>query len=101
MPESVTDNPAKMRYEIHEDGEVAGYITYAREGNTIIFLHTDTDGRFRGRGVAGRLVSATLDDARRRGLGVLPYCPFMRDWIASHPEYADLVPDQQRAEFGL
>ncbi len=32
MPESVTDNPAKMRYEIYEDGEVAGYITYAQEG---------------------------------------------------------------------
>jgi uncharacterized protein len=101
MPESVTDNPAKMRYEIHEDGEVAGYTTYAREGNTIIFLHTETDGRFQGQGVAGRLVSATLDDARKRGLGVLPHCPFIRGWIASHPGYADLVPDQQRAEFGL
>ena len=101
MPESVTDNPARMRYEIHEGGEVAGYITYVREGNTIIFLHTETDGRFRGQGVAARLVSATLDDARKRGLGVLPHCPFMRDWIASHHEYADLVPDQQRAEFGL
>lgn len=101
MPESVTDNPAKMRYEIYEDGEVAGYITYAREGNTIIFLHTEMDGRFRGQGVAGRLASATLDDARKRGLGVLPHCPFLRDWIARHPGYADLVPDQQRAEFGL
>ena len=101
MPESVTDNPAKMRYEIHEDGEVAAYVTYARAGNTIIFLHTQTDGRFRGQGVAGRLVRTTLDDARERGLGVLPHCPFTRDWIASHPEYADLVPDPQRGEFGL
>jgi|SRR5271166_6483505 len=101
MPESVTDNPAQMRYEIHEDGEVAGYVTYAREGNTIMFLHTEADPRFRGQGVGARLVSATLDDARKRGLGVLPYCPFMRDWIAGHPGYADLVPEQQRAEFGL
>jgi uncharacterized protein len=101
MAESVTGNPAKMRYEIHEDGEVAAHISYAREGKTIIFLHTETDPRFRGQGVAGRLVSASLDDARKRGLEVLPCCPYMRDWIAAHPEYADLVPSQQRAQFGL
>ncbi|MGA2825930.1 MAG: GNAT family N-acetyltransferase [Streptosporangiaceae bacterium] len=101
MAESVIDNPGKMRYEIHEDGEVAGYVTYGREGKTIIFLHTETDPRFRGEGLGGRLVQASLDDARKRGLGVLPYCPFVRDWIAGHPEYADLVPAAQRAEFGL
>lgn len=99
--ESVTDNPGKMRYEIHEDGEVAGFITYGRERNTIVFLHTETDPRFRGGGLGGRLVQATLDDARERGLDVLPYCPFMRDWIAAHPGYADLVPGPQRAQFGL
>ena len=101
MAENVTDAPGKMRYEIHEDGEVAGYITYSREGKTIIFLHTETDPRYRGEGLGGRLVQASLDDARKRGLGVLPYCPFVRDWIAGHPEYADLVAAAQRAGFGL
>jgi hypothetical protein len=101
MAENVTDDPGKMRYEIHEDGEVAGYITYSREGKTIIFLHTETDPRYRGEGLGGRLVQASLDDARKRGLGVLPYCPFVRDWIAGHPEYADLVAAAQRAGFGL
>lgn len=100
-PGNVTDNPAKMRYEIHEDGEVAGFITYAREGKVIIFLHTETDPRFRGDGLAGRLVRSSLDDARKRGLDVLPFCPFLRDWIAGHREYADLVPAPRRAEFGL
>jgi predicted GNAT family acetyltransferase len=101
MAESVTDNPGTMRYEIHEDDVVAGYITYGREGKTIIFLHTETDPRFRGEGLGGRLVQASLDDARKRGLDVLPYCPFMRDWIAGHAEYADLVPAAQHTEFGL
>ncbi len=101
MAEIVTDNPGKMRYEIHEDGEVAGFITYGRQGETIMFLHTETDPRFRGAGLGARLVQASLDDARERGLSVLPYCPFTRDWIAAHPDYADLVPAQQRAQFGL
>jgi predicted GNAT family acetyltransferase len=32
---------------------------------------------------------------------VLPYCPFVNSWIASHPEYADLVPAGRREQFGL
>ena len=53
------------------------------------------------RGLAGRLVAETLDDARRRGLGVLPHCPFVRSYIDTHlAQYLDLVPPDRRAEFG-
>jgi predicted GNAT family acetyltransferase len=38
---------------------------------------------------------------RRRGLRVLPFCPFVRSYIARHSEYLDLVPEKQRAAFGL
>ena len=101
MAESVTDNPARERYEIYEDGGLAGFMRYRRSGNMITFIHTHTDEKFRGRGVAARLVAASLDDARKQGLDVLPFCPFVRDWLADHPEYADLVPAPDRATFGL
>ena len=42
-----------------------------------------------------------LDDARRRGLGVLPICPFVQAFIVRHPDYVDLVPTAQRRRFGL
>jgi hypothetical protein len=32
-----------------------------------------------------------LDDARRRGWRIVPQCPFVAEFIAEHPEYADLV----------
>lgn len=64
-------------------------------------LRTETDWKFRGEGVAGQLASASLDDARKQGLGVLPFCPYAWDWIASHAEYADIVPPARRREFGL
>jgi uncharacterized protein len=101
MTERVTDNPARERYEIHEDGELAGFVRYRRSGSVITFIHTQTDQRFRGRGVAARLVAASLDDVRKKGLDMLPFCPFVRDWLADHPEYADLVPEPDRAAFGL
>ncbi|MFF7633211.1 DUF1275 family protein [Kitasatospora sp. NPDC008050] len=48
------------------------------------------------------LVAAiALDSARERGLAVLPYCPFIRGWLGKHPDYVDLVPQDQLNRFGL
>jgi hypothetical protein len=32
---------------------------------------------------------------------VLPHCPFVKSYIAKHPEYLDLVPEAERGGFGL
>jgi uncharacterized protein len=87
----VTDNPDESRFEIRADGQLAGFAQYHLRGSQIAFTHTETDDRFRGHGLAGQLVREALDAARERHLTVLPYCPFVRSWIAGHPEYADLI----------
>jgi uncharacterized protein len=99
----VVDVDARHRYEIRVDGETAGYAEYHRRsgGETISFTHTVVDDAHAGQGLAGRLARAALDDARARGLAVLPYCPFVRGWIAKHPDYVDLVPADRRGEFEL
>ena len=101
MEPSVTENAEQARFEIRVDGELAGFAQYHRSEEEIAFTHTETNRRFRGHGLAGRLVSAALDSAREQDLAVLPYCPFVRGWIAEHPEYADLVPESRREDFGL
>jgi uncharacterized protein len=101
MELQVTDNPEQGQYEIRADGEIAGFVRYQLRDGVIAFLHTETDPRFRGHGVAGRLIQSSLEAARDRHLAVLPYCPFVRRWMTEHPEYADLVPEDKRARFGL
>ena len=101
MDLEVTDNPDKARFEIIVDGELAGFVLYHLRGSEIAFTHTETDDRFRGHGLGGHLVQASLDSARERHLAVLPYCPFVNSWIAAHPDYADLVPAGRREQFGL
>ena len=101
MDLQVADNPDKARYEILADGELAGFVQYHLDGSQIAFTHTQTDDRFRGHGLGGRLVRSSLDAARERHLSVLPYCPFVRGYILEHREYADLVPAPRRAQFGL
>lgn len=101
MDLQVTDHPDAERFEITADGELAGFVQYHLHDHEIAFTHTQTDDRFRGHGVGGHLVRAALDAARERNLAVLPYCPFVKNWLSTHHEYADLVPAGRRAQFGL
>src|SRR5580692_9047088 len=98
---AVTDNPASSRYEMHVGGELAGIVTYQLRGTAISLLHTEIEPAFQGAHLAGNLARFALDGARERGLAVLPFCPYVSSWIKKHPEYAELVPQDRRAGFGL
>lgn len=97
----VTDNAAESRFEVHVGGERAGLVQYQRKGRELSILHTEVDEKFQGMGLAGILARAALDAARAQGESVLPFCPYVRSWIGKHPDYADLVPTDRRAAFGL
>jgi predicted GNAT family acetyltransferase len=101
MTDGVRDNPAESRYEIVADETLAGFASYHLHGDVADFTHTEIADEFEGRGLGSTLIRGALDDARRRGLHVLPYCPFVREFIAKHDEYVDLVPGEQRPTFGL
>ena len=62
----------------------------------------EIDDAFEGQGLGSRLVRHVLDDARQHNLEVVPVCPFVRDYIARHPDdYVDLVPEPMRVKFDL
>jgi predicted GNAT family acetyltransferase len=87
----VSRNEAESRYEIHLDGELAGFAEYTDRPGRVVFTHTEIGDQFGGRGLAGRLIGWALDDVRARGLKLTPRCPFVRAYIDKHSEYADLV----------
>jgi uncharacterized protein len=97
----VADNADEGRFELFADGELAGSAYYRMEGDAIAFTHTEVDDAYEGQGLGSKLASSALDQARARGLSVLPYCPFIRGYIQRHDEYLDLVPPGERARFGL
>ena len=102
MSTEVTDRPERRRYEIAEDGETVGFVTYRLTPDTIDLLHAEVDRDHGGRGLAGVMVRAVLDDARSRHLAVLPHCPYVTKFIDEHRDgYLDLVPPGRRAQFGL
>jgi uncharacterized protein len=91
---SVRHRPDERRYELLVGGEHAGELVYRdRGGGVLAFLHTEVDPAQRRSGLGSQLVRAALDDARERGLRVVPICPFVDDYVRRHPAYADLVVD--------
>lgn len=91
MEIDVADNPAQQRYEIHADGELAGFVTYRERPDALELVHTKVDDRFEGHGLGSKLVSFALDDLRSRGLGLVPTCPFVKAFVERHTEYQELV----------
>ena len=87
----VRDNPAEGRYELLVDERLVGLATYSLSGRTMTIPHSEVQPRFEGQGLGARLARFALDDARERGLRVVPRCPFVAAYIKRHPEYADLV----------
>ncbi|HET7508263.1 MAG TPA: GNAT family N-acetyltransferase [Solirubrobacterales bacterium] len=102
MPEkTIAHAPEHSRYELKLDDRIVGVADYKQDGNVRSFTHTGVEPGHRGQGLAAELVDAALREAQEADLEVLPYCWYVRDHIAQHPEYKELVPAESRVSFGL
>ena len=87
----VRDNPSASRFEIVVDDDVAGFVDYRRDGDTITLVHTEIGDAHEGQGLGGKLARGALDLVRSEGGKVVPQCAFIKGWIEKHPDYQDLV----------
>ena len=100
-PIVIADAPERKRFEATVGGEPAGSLVYRFRPGLLALIHTEVDERFEGHGLGGKLARFALDRARDQGLAVLPFCPFVDDWMKRHREYVDLVPADYRESFDL
>ncbi|KJS59848.1 GNAT family N-acetyltransferase [Streptomyces rubellomurinus] len=88
----VVENAAeRQRYEIHVDGELAGFTEYRDRDAQRVFFHTEIDDAYAGQGLAGRLVEEALTDVRAKGLRLVPVCPYVAKFLVKHQEFADIT----------
>ncbi len=86
----VTDNPAKSRFELSMDGQLAE-LAYRVNGKRLVLIHTEVPIQLEGHGIGGKLVTAAIERAARDGMTVVPLCPFARSWLESHADTASRV----------
>jgi predicted GNAT family acetyltransferase len=86
----IRHNEAKHRFEAGAESNPAHLDYHVRNGVANMF-HTEVAPEYQGQGLAARLATAALTWARESGHKVNPSCSYVRDFIARHPEYADLL----------
>lgn len=97
----VSHNSDQHRFEIRVDGVLAGFLDYSLADAVYALNHTQIFPEFGGRGLGSKLVIGALKDIGDRDGQVLPYCSFIPKLLADNPEFINLVPNDQKASFGL
>jgi predicted GNAT family acetyltransferase len=96
----VRNDPQQHRYEVLEDGAVAGFAEYMEvRGDRIVFTHTEVDPAFEGRGLGTVLIGGALEDARDRGQAIVPICPFVSKYVHKHSEFVPFLDERIRKAF--
>ena len=94
-PGEVTDNNALHRFELHVGGETA-VLVYEKTEHLLRLIHTEVPQSLEGQGVGSKLVSAVLRFAQENKLSVVPLCPFVAQYVKSHPEYSAIIDPPHR-----
>ncbi|MFS0701595.1 benzoate/H(+) symporter BenE family transporter [Cellulomonas sp. 179-A 4D5 NHS] len=100
-PDDLTysDVPKESRFEARTAQDaLVGLVGYQRRGGALVLTHTEVEDAAAGHGVGSSLARFALDQARSEGVPVVPLCPFVREYVERHPEYADLVQEPPHRE---
>jgi len=98
---TVRDNAEQHRFEIDLGDGTFAIAEYTLPAGKIMFTHTEVPPPHEGQGLGTLLIRTGLASARRRGLLVIPICPFFAAYIKKHPEEQDLLDPAYRKMLGI
>ncbi|HBD87221.1 MAG TPA: N-acetyltransferase [Clostridiales bacterium] len=79
-------------YSENERGKPLAEVVFPKvDENTVCIEHTFVDDMLRGRGVASKLISATVDRCRAEGYKARLSCSYAKKWFGEHPEAGDVL----------
>jgi predicted GNAT family acetyltransferase len=88
---TVRDNVEKHRFEIDLGDGTSAIAEYTLPGGKIMFTHTEVPPAHQRKGLGTLLIKTALESVRKRGLKVIPICPFFAAYFKAHPEEQDLL----------
>lgn len=90
MEYQLINNEERKQYEVHTDGVVLR-IEYIHAQDRIFLTHTEIPKSMEGKGLGSAIVKLALEDIEKKGLTLVPLCPFVALYIKRHPEWRKLV----------
>ncbi|CAN5539629.1 hypothetical protein BH11BAC2_BH11BAC2_05870 [soil metagenome] len=86
----VINNKERQQFEIRI-GEYISKIPYTFKEDMIALFHTEVPEELRNKGLATKLTLYALNFAKDHDLKILPYCPFIAQYIKDHPQWEKYV----------
>lgn len=80
----VTDNKELQRYEM-KVGDAVAIADYHMNGDRIAITHVEVPEELRGGGIAAQLMAGVVDNAKSRGLTIVPICSYAVSYLRRHP----------------
>jgi len=87
----VVHDPAGFRYVLMRGDRELGETSYRLGGGVITFVHTAIDPELQEKGLGSKLVAGALDLVRAGTDRVAATCPFVKRFLDTHDDYADLT----------
>ena len=78
-------------YFIEDDGKRIGEMTYRKRPGKILIIHTGVEKAYARHGLGLKLVIRGVEDARKGGYKIKPYCPFAKKVIEGNPDLHDVL----------
>lgn len=90
------DNTERHRFELGVEGKTA-FIDYIINRKGVIYLtHTEVPKEAEGQGIASQIIELALSEVEKRGLKLVPICPFVKVYLQRHPEWEKLLAEDFR-----
>lgn len=88
----------KIKYEAENNRSAAydesleiGESTFSKAKDFWIIDHTFVEKEYGGQGIATKLVSELVDQARNNNIKIMPLCPFAKKEFDKRQEYSDVL----------
>ena len=89
---ALEDGDTRGRYILRTEGGDEAEITFSRVNPTkIIVDHTGVPESLRGQGIGQALAQHVVEDARAKGISIIPLCPFFKALAMRHKVWQDVV----------
>ena len=84
---------------LSEEGIPMGYITFPEIKKGLVNIdHVLTYPKFRGQGIAAKMMEALLQHLDEQDSKVVLTCPYAQNYVGEHPEWSHLLPTNNHFE---
>ncbi len=91
MDFTVKHDESNHRFYADVSGKTAELKYKKADEKALDYYSTYVPPSLRNQGIAGQITQQALDYARENDFEIIPSCPYVKEYIDRHSEYADLI----------